>query len=274
MKIAAHVTFYFVENRLQYLRKVIENLEQLPHDVMIYIYSNVPLDDFIQSKKVIVKVFPYRKSKILGYNKGIWNPLGMTRFVHPYHLAWENRKIVTRIINDYDAQIYLEDDIGFTNENLNYWLAYKDVCMEHSYNLGFFRIEKDLSNQVFITDPDTIPTKQVKIKDQHFIVNDVNPYCGFWIYDRVELLKFVKSKEWNFNFKGLAIREKSAIGWHGLMMNRYLGTILPITIENEKKMLLKECLVHHLPNNYIDHYAHCRIKLIDSSHSKLEMTAK
>ncbi len=274
MKIAAHITFYFVESRLKFLREVIKNLELLPHEVNIFIYCNEDVNDYIESNKVVLKVYPYKKTKLLGYNNGIWNSLGMTQFVHPYYLSWENRKIITSIVDDYDIQIYLEDDIAFTNDNLNYWLSHKDICIAHSYNLGFLRFEKDLSNQLFLTDPNTIPTKQIKIKNQHFIVNDVNPYCGFWIYDRAELLQFVKSKEWNFKFKGLAIREKSAIGWHGSMMKRYINTIIPISSENDKKLLANECLVHHLPNNYIGHSVHCQIKVISLPASKFEMKPK
>jgi hypothetical protein len=274
MKIAAHITFYFVESRLKYLQKVVDNLELLPHNVNIFIYCNEDITDLIKSSKVAVKVYHYKKSKILGYNNGIWNSLGMTKFVHPYYLSWENRKFIPNIVDDYDIQIYLEDDIAFTNENLNYWLSFKDICLKHHYNLGFLRIEEDSSNQIYVTDPDTIPAKLITIEDQPFLINDINPYCGFWIYDRVELAQFIKSKEWSFKFKGLPIREKSAIGWHGLMMNRYVNTILPVSLENDKKLLSKECLVHHLPNNYIDHSVHCQIKVISLPESKFEMKAK
>jgi len=50
-----------------------------------------------------------------------------------------------------------------------------------------------------------------------YVVNQKNPYCAFWIYDRHEFALFIKSPHWNLNLrqiKGYDIREMSAIGLH------------------------------------------------------------
>lgn len=262
MKIAVHITFFFVETRLDYLRKVIANFEELPHDLHFFIYSNRDLKSLIKASNVQFKLFPYKKFGVLGYNGGFWNKLKLTSFVHPYHLAWENRKVVEQIVDAYDVQMYIEDDIAFKNENFNYWLKYKDICNRDNYNLGFLRFESDSKNQTYLTDLFDLPKKTIRLNQQLFLINNTNPYCGFWIYGQDELKKFVKTNEWNFKFKGIGIREKSAIGWHGLMMNRYQGTILPLCLsENGEYILSQGCAVHHIPNTYINDPVHCKIKL-------------
>lgn len=69
-----------------------------------------------------------------------------------------------KIIDQYDVQIYLEDDIGFTNTVFEYWLNYKDVCLDHDYNLGFLRIEIDAgNNKLFCSDLTKVPERTIHI---------------------------------------------------------------------------------------------------------------
>ncbi|MBS1505164.1 MAG: hypothetical protein JSS79_00850 [Bacteroidetes bacterium] len=262
VKIAAHITFFFVEHRLKYLRQVIENLNSLPHDVTIFIYSNTDLSPFVSQKNIVNKIYPYKKKGVLGYNQGFWNRVGLTPLVHPYYLTWENRKIVTERIEEFDVQLYLEDDIAFTDQNLGYWLAHKDACLRNDYNPGFLRIEYAPDSRVLLTDILRWPDKIITLEGKPYLLNDDSSYCGFWIYDRQELKKFITTKEWKFEFDGLGIREKSAIGWNGGMMSRYKGTLLPLAKDaNGELQLSSSCLVHHIPNTYINDPVHCRIQL-------------
>jgi hypothetical protein len=262
VKIAAHITFFFVESRLKYLRKVIENLNELKADVTIFIYSNQDLLPFINQKNVVHKKYSYNKRGVFGYNNGFWNRVGLTSLVHPYYLTWENRTVVNERIEEFDVQIYLEDDIAFTNRNLEYWVAYKDTCLRNQYNLGFLRIEYDPDNKALLTDLLHWPDQVVTIEGKPYLLNDSSAYCGFWIYDRQELKEFIKSKEWRFEFKGLGIREKSAIGWSGSMMTRYKGTVLPLFKDTDGELRLSGfSTVHHIPNTYVNDPVHCRIQL-------------
>ena len=75
-----------------------------------------------------------------------------------------------------------------------------------------------------------------------------------WIYDRKDFKNFIRSKFWNLNnwrglnsFTKLYDREKSAVGWHGLNMNKYLGTIVPI----KNNRILPNSLIVHSSNKYV-----------------------
>ncbi len=172
MKIAVHITFFFVESRLRYLQQVIDNFEKFPHDVQIFVYTNQVMAGLVRAKNVHYKIFSYRKSGVLGYNKGVWNKLGLTSLVHPYHLSWENRKIVEQMADDFGAQIYIEDDIDFTLDNFNYWMKNKDICLQNDYNLGFLRIEYKGVNQVYLTDLLKLPLKKIELNGQLFLMNE------------------------------------------------------------------------------------------------------
>ena len=176
--------------------------------------------------------------------------MGIKQLIHPYYLTWENREKIPDMIDLYDVQIYLEDDIKFTQDNLNYWLQHKESILSNGFNLGFLRIELD-EKQCYLTDLSEELTETVEIENQLFLINNNNPYCGFWIYSKNELREFIKSEEWFFRFKDYDRREKSAIGWHGKNMSRYKETLIPLMNDGKQYLTVKECAVYHLPNNYI-----------------------
>ena len=149
MKIAVHITFFFVEKRFKYLKKVVDNLFQIAAFIDIYIYTNKKFDVFKNFKNVKILVYPYTKGGIKFHHTFI--KLGMKKMVHPFYLTWENRKIIENEINNYDIQVYLEDDIKFTQANLNYWLKYNKTVTKEGYNLGFLRVEHDGEDR-FLTD--------------------------------------------------------------------------------------------------------------------------
>jgi hypothetical protein len=260
MKIAVHITFFYNKSRFKYIKEVVENLLEIDYLVDIFIYTNKKFDLFENIGNVNLLIYPYLSSKILKFPfNSIFNNWGLKQLIHPYYLTWEHRQIVVENIDQYDIQIYLEDDIKFTSDNLKYWLTYNEIVLSSGYNLGFLRTEFDGSNK-FITDLTKPLTNIISINEQKFIVNDINPYCGFWIYSKKELKEFIKSEEWFFKFKPYGIREKAAIGWHGKNMTRYKNTIIPLIENNNELETIFHSNVHHLPNNYINHKFFCKIK--------------
>lgn len=282
MKIAAHITFFYVESRLCYLKAVIENLRTIEEDVHIYIYTNQPIHD-LPLEQVTVLQYPYKKQKwvellsffdfkflrsftypisraLSQYLYFGFKKLGLSKYIHPFYLTWENRSVVKKILNDYDVQMYLEDDIGFGKDAFEYWLKYADTCIKNGYNLGFLRTEIDPKGDFYITDLHQLPENIIELDGKLFLINDVNTYCAFWIYTKEELSKFIMLKAWNFNFRGQNVREKSAVGWHSKGMKHYKGTIIPLFIENDSTLRTEiGCSIRHLPNNYIGDAVFCKL---------------
>lgn len=164
---------------------------------------------------------------------------------HPFYLTWKCRERMKQMKDKFDYVCYIEDDILMTEKTFMYWLRYKDMCIEHQYNLGFLRIEVDPNQNEYIVDVTRHLHKSIQINDISFVINNNNPYVAMWIYDKKEFQKWVDSPLYDIkNIAGYDIREMSAIGLHGLRTNWYKGTILPI---ND----ISECKLYHLENKYI-----------------------
>ncbi len=270
MRIAAHITFFYDEKRLVYLHEVIDHLLQIDAQVDIYIYTNQEFTINKGHATIKTLIFPYSaQGKPKFSYKSIVKKLGFDRWIHPFYLTWEHRKVVEEQVNNYDIQLYLEDDIKFTADNLTYWLNYHEKVAKQGYNLGFLRTEVDGADK-FVTDLMAPLHNIITLDGKKYVLNDNNPYYGFWIYDQKELQAFIKSKEWRFKIKGYGIREMAAIGWHGVHMNRYKGTVIPLEQIENKWVTLQNCQVHHLPNNYIGHEIFCTCKfplVVESEHA-------
>ena len=129
-----------------------------------------------------------------------------------------------------------------------YWLEYNKKLIRHNYNLGFLRIEtKD--NEVYETDlPEKKLYSKMNLDNIDYCINNVNPYCAMWIYNKEEFTNFVNSKYYDINtISKYGIREKSAIELHICSNYWYKGTLIPL-INNK---LNSNCKIYHLPNNYV-----------------------
>jgi hypothetical protein len=236
-KIAVHITFFLGKNylnRINFLRKIIVSYKKISKNLDIFIHIN---------KKLL------NKYKIKDVNYILHN----LSLEDPYLLSWKSRKLIYEQKDIYDVFIYSEDDILFTKNNFDYWINFKDICIKNNFNLGFIRVEKN-NNKIYSIDVTTQLNKYLIINNNRFIVNDINPYCAFWIYDRQELNKFINSNIWNFNWRNefsYGVREMSAIGWHGLKMTRYKDTLIPLAKSNKKKYIVNlDSLIYHLTGNY------------------------
>ena len=95
----------------------------------------------------------------------------------------------------------------------------------------------------------------IEIDNVNYAINNTNPYCAFWIYNKNEFRKFIDSKYYDINnIIGYGRREMSAIGLHGLHTPWYKNTVIPV-IDNK---LNADCKIYHMPNNYLNTLATIR----------------
>ena len=233
-KISIHISHYVSKNSQKiYLKKIFKNFSKFDTDNYFFIHSNVNL-----------------KSKNLKKIKYIFHNL---KNGDPRYLTWKSRKLMEKQKNNFDYFIYMEDDINFTKKNFQYWLKNSKDCIKNDFNLGFFRFEKDRKGLLWSSDLSFKLSKYVLLNKKKYIVNDVNPYCAFWIYNKFEFNKFIKSNIWKFKWKKKSafafynIQEMSAVGWHGLNMERYLATIIPI----KSGLPSNGSMVHHMSNVHV-----------------------
>lgn len=237
LKISVHIPFYFDESK----NKKIKNLNKI---------CNTYLK--LSSK---TKIFIHTNKKRISDNKRVKFIYHNLTNKHPFELTWFPRRLMKNQAYKYDIFIYSEDDILFSKKNLEYWLKNKDICIKNNYNLGFLRVEK---NKDLYAIDQIKKLKFYKTIDKNKFIVIENPYCAFWIYDKKEFNKFVKTKYYNFKWKFLKIgnvnltREMSAIGWHGydfkkgFNMGHYIASIIPI----KRSLLDKNSFIYHTSSNY------------------------
>ena len=234
MKITKHISFYFIIDRIIYINNIIDATNKYEYTTDIFIHTN-NID--LQERML--------NNYTNGYIKIIYHDLSN---INPFYLTWKCRELLQQQRNEYDIFMYIEDDILVPYKAIQYWLEYNQILLEMNYNLGFLRIEVEDGIE-YITDLfgekfDTI----IDLNETKYCVNNKNPYCAFWIYNKNEFNNFVNSKYYNINnISGYDIREQSAIGLHGIYTHYYKNTLIPIV--NDK--LIEECKIYHMPNNYV-----------------------
>lgn len=232
-KITKHICFYFLEERVVYINRIIKETESYDHTTDIFIHTNnihVNMETFDEYSNGSLTV--------------VHHDLSMC---HPFMLTWKCRELMKQQKDEYDIFMYIEDDILVPLSAITYWLDYKNKL--NDYNVGFVRIEYGNDGNEYITD---LPGKQldtfVKIQDEIYCVNNINPYCAFWIYDKNDFDTFIKTKFYDRpNLPMYGLREQSAIGMTPHCVGRYKDTLIPVV----RGKLIDECKVYHLPNSYV-----------------------
>ena len=234
MKITKHISFYFLIDRVIYINNIIDETNKYEYTTDIFIHTNnIDLHEDMFNN--------YTN----GYIKIIYHDLSN---INPFYLTWKCRELLEQQRDKYDIFMYIEDDILVPYKAIKYWLKYNQTLLESNYNLGFVRIEIDNGIE-YITDLyGEILDTFIVLNEKKYCVNNKYPYCAFWIYNKNEFNNFINSKYYNINnISGYNIREKSAIGLHGINTHYYKNTLIPIV--NNK--LIEECKIYHMPNNYV-----------------------
>lgn len=245
MSICIHIPFYNPEpekpegfrklTRYDYLEENINNLKGLSSQVDIFVHTH---NNFLDNKDLSAKVIKHEIDK---------SDLGKG------YLTWQTRKDMSQYLNSYNYFLYLEHDIKFTKSNFEYWKEYNNFFNKKKINLGFLIYENNHEdNSKYSIHLSKKFDKILKIDDQEFLINDIENYCCFWIYDQRTFSHFVKSKWWqlendlhNYRHK-YGNTEKAAIGLHALNINYFKGTLIPLI--NGK--IDPRCFIEHLTNNY------------------------
>jgi hypothetical protein len=240
IKIAKHISFFLSDStvgRVSFLNRIINEVNTYDCstvDIFIHVNNDYPLDclQLIENKKGGVNI--------------VCHDLTDT---HPHYLTWKCRKMLKEQRYNYDVFMYIEDDILVPWKAIDYWFSYKDLVIKSNNNLGFFRVEVDKSGVEYLVDINEKLNATITLNDILFTNNNKNPYCGFWIYDKKEFNRFVNSHYFDIaNIEAYKIREKSAVGLHGIHSCWYDTTIIPVINEQPHE----SCKIYHLANNYLN----------------------
>lgn len=243
MKIAKHISFYYVENRIKYLNQVIDAASGYDDEVHIFIHTH-------KNKK-------WLEQKINKYDNLNIEILEHKMKEHPFFLTWKHRVLMRKQIqeNIYDTYMYVEDDILVPNDSIKYWKKYAKNLNQEKINLGFLRIEKNTEGNYCWTDSSKKDLGEIKIESGMLNLGKLS-YCAFWIHSK----EITKKMLYTIN-KSKTVshaREKAALGANLAGYNQvgkdgseeiFNKTYIPL----EEDKLPEGCKVYHLPNNYANH---------------------
>lgn len=231
--LSAHITHYPSPGRLDFLTRCIDSISNIGIKTDIFVHTSTDLNIELPNASVVIHDLNDE---------------------HPHFLAWKHRDLMRRQVGMYDAYMYLEDDIQFGQINFDLWKKHQHRCSEEKCYLGFIRVETD-GYKWMCTDVTpyfgNYPLKRIRnIDGIEFVINDCNPYCGFWISSAKEFGWFAEHEYFppdRCPFYGNDTREKVACGPSPLYE---CVVVLP---EEEGSF------VHHMPNNYIGHQVFCKV---------------
>lgn len=235
MRITKHITFYYLEERIIYINNIIDETNKYEYITDIFIHTN---NDLLKENSFN----KYTNGCIQIIYHNLLN-------INPHYLTWKCRNLLLQQKNNYDIFMYIEDDILVPYKAVKYWLKYNEKLIDNNYNLGFVRIEVE-NNIEYTLDIFKKMNTIINLDETIYCINNINPYCAFWIYNKNEFNNFVNSKHYDlYNIDdGLHIREKSAFGLHDDINTKwYKNTLIPI-INNK---LIEDCKIYHMSNNYI-----------------------
>lgn len=174
---------------------------------------------------------------------------------HPFLYTWIHRELFQRDFEDGSVShfLYIEDDISFTRENLEYFLENEEALGRFGLFPGYLRYEVDQEGAEFATDilrTETIQLLPRVIKNpQYIFLNMRNPYQGMYLMSRALFTEFVASDAFTPDEGRWDIRARAAAGLtfekvpRDCFSRNFVGYIPGTGFD-------PRALIHHVSNRY------------------------
>jgi len=195
-----------------------------------------------------------------------------------FSLTWAHKHLLKQVIQNktYDFYVYTENDMLFTRENFDYWLAWKDKLKILNLEPGFCRVERkdnllipfdnyrnwDLNGPtkaVWGDRPYNVQTFMTPYDDFICFASLGNPYMGMMILDSEMAEKYIVSdscdpiKSFDLTkFRCWPIADRSSLGlaFESLNFDQEHRRVVPL-VRDRNKLRIAPCgLLEHLDNKY------------------------
>jgi hypothetical protein len=255
------------QNRYGYLSQVLYELNNIDlKSIRINIISNSReveevLTRFDQLKNIKFHFFE-KYSKMNTIHNSPWE---YNDSESPWLLTWEHKKIMLQdleVATDNSLFLYLENDMKFTQQNLEYWLESRKDLKDTKLVPSFVRVEhSQIRDKLLALDyigrsASKISEISTYMSNRYLYAQLANPYCAIFVLDLDLAIEYSRSK---------AIEEKSSrelsewdIGARAAMGIQFVDVpknfssrfVVPIKKDGNYYQVLSSSLIHHLPNLY------------------------
>jgi hypothetical protein len=200
-----------------------------------------------------------------------WKPgrLAQTASRAPgYYLTWAHKAILRRVFRDPELSlmIYLEDDLKFTGESLDYWCRYRKPLAELGLLPGFVRFEERDGVRYVVDQVQRQAIRQeIRLRgvdgDPTFTQLE-NPYQGMYILDRPLAERHLRYSPYRGPLRSTLssgvywlVRERAAYGpMHDDVPEGFrYRHVVPIRAAVQGSVRLDPvCLLEHMGSTYVD----------------------
>lgn len=246
-KLLVGISFYYVKERLKYLKQISSHFKFFTDDYDLCIFTNTENEEDHMLIRDVLNDF---KPQIF-----VPSFLG-----HPYLLTWSHLAIFkSRFLNDSTIShyLYLEDDIEIRKENIVYWLNAREHLRAYNLIPSFVRYELLESDphpfSVEITM--RLPFEQlpkIKYSKKYYYINLTNPYQGMYFLDRQLAKEHFFGRSSSPDFGIWNIREKAAQGLTYLNVPKNFFSRNLVGYDLSKQCIDSRALIYHLSNNYVN----------------------
>jgi hypothetical protein len=248
-----------------YLSRLIESLSNLnvkSLTINIFTNSEEVVDTISEAGfKVNLKFHIFSK-----YNK--MNQLHNSPWIEndpesPWNLVWEHKALLEKDFkkgNSKSLYLYIENDILFSQKNLQYWLDEIKVTSKYSLIPSFLRVEFDNRNKRWVA-IDIFNNRNLEVKSlpkisigSKLFVQLPNSYSGLYLLSQSQLRTHLASKA----FSKTASKELTwwDLGARATSGNQFVG--IPKGFSSRHVIMLdrnsllpdESVLIHHMPNLY------------------------
>ena len=253
-KLAICVTFYYREEKINILKKVCKEFNNLAHNIDVTIVTNENNDKkIINLKQKIGEV-------LKNFNIHIAQDLQHPKFLPWSHLIVMRKKMTD---NSFTHFMYLEDDIRITKENIIYWLNARKALKIFNLIPSFIRTEIKFENkEIYVVDSTQknnfkkMPKVFSKTKNIAF-VNLLFPHQPIYFYDKELMREYFEGSASDPDFaipsakdhyQGIVERLDYMLTYYNIPEGFFHRAVAPVDIKN--KIIKNYCLVEHLSNKY------------------------
>ena len=183
----------------------------------------------------------------------------------PWLLTWEHKQIILKDMKyakNNTLFLYLENDIKFTQHNLEYWLSHRENLSKRGLLPSFTLVEysKKRNAWVSVSEFKSVPIKFSDLKstniDEKIYINLNNPYSASFLMDLEMVIEYSKSKAFNeidsriLSSWDIGARAAMGLAFVNVPKNFNSRYVIPANLQNGFFQLEEHALLHHLSNLY------------------------
>ncbi len=261
------VRFRDYKNRYIYLLQVLNELNKIKlNSIVINIFTNsVEVETELIKLNMTNNVKFYLYEKYSKMNHLHNSPWILNDLESPWLLTWEHKQILLEDIKNGSENslfLYIENDVKFTQSNLNYWLQSRKLLDKTKLIPSFVRVEFSDRQNCFVA-IDHLAGRasrlselpQLKIDGKHYVQLNYT-YCGTYLMD----LKIAKEYA---NSKAFSEVESRDLIWWDIGARTSMGVqfievpdnfnsrhVVPVEQHEGYYKVLVSAMLHHLPDMY------------------------